>query len=127
MITHTAFAIQNTNVFKPNETNTFLDISIQKIPSGYTVISSTPELGQDITTVPNKSKLISLISALIYTKFPQLFDQFDFPLTRYIISLALKEGRPVIVLQAIQNHLAPTILYSHHIDKDYNIIYTISQ
>ena len=110
MIIHTVFIIQNTNTFELNETNIFLDISIQKIPSGYIVISSTPELGQDITTVPNKSKLISLISALIYTKFSQLFDQFDFPLTRYIISLALQEGRSIIVLQAIQNHIASTIL-----------------
>ena len=127
MLTHTAYAIANTNVFDLNETNTYLEIRIDQLISSYTIISNTPELGHDIIIVPNKSKLITHITALIYSKFSQLFDRSDFPLSRYIISLALQEERPIVILQAIDNHIAPTVLFFHHFDKNHNSCYTIGR
>ena len=126
MITHTAFAITNTNVFKPNYTNTNLDISICTTLEGYTIISSTPEFGQDIITIPNKPKLISHIAALIHSKFPLIFDKTDYPLTRYIIKLATEEQGSIVVLQQIQNHITPTVLIPDYITKDRKIRYKIS-
>ena len=126
MITHTAFTINNTNIFKLNHTNTNLDISICITLEGYTIISFTPEFGQDIITVPNKPKLISHIAALIHSKFPSIFDKTDYPLTRYIIKLATEEQGSIVILQQIHNHLAPTVLIPDYITRDRKIRYKIS-